>query len=212
MSIIKVNDLRKHFKVPARVTGPFAAVRQLFTLEHTVKPAVDGVSFTIEKGEMVGYVGPNGAGKSTTIKMLTGILVPTGGEIRSPAWYPHRQRMSNVAHIGVVFGQRTQLWWDLPVIESFELLRHIYRCPRRQLPAATWTSSATCSNWRVPGHARSASSRSASACAATSRRAAPRPRRPLPGRADHRAGRGRQGAASATSPHDQPRARQSPCC
>jgi ABC-2 type transport system ATP-binding protein len=90
---------------------------------------VDGVSFRLEAGEIVGYIGPNGAGKSTTIKMLTGILVPSGGRIVVDGRVPHQQRVEHVRRIGVVFGQRTQLWWDLPTIESFELLRYIYRIP-----------------------------------------------------------------------------------
>jgi ABC-2 type transport system ATP-binding protein len=89
--------------------------------------AVDGVSFAIQPGEMVGYVGPNGAGKSTTVKMLTGILVPSSGFVRVLELEPSRRRVDVARRIGVVFGQRTQLWWDLPLLDSFELLRHIYR-------------------------------------------------------------------------------------
>jgi ABC-2 type transport system ATP-binding protein len=90
---------------------------------------VDAVSFAVERGEMVGYIGPNGAGKSTTIKMLTGILVPSGGRVRVAGLDPTRRRIELTRRIGVVFGQRTQLWWDLPLRDSFELLRHIYRVP-----------------------------------------------------------------------------------
>src|SRR5215204_394810 len=101
--------------------------------------AVAGVSFGIERGAMVGYVGPNGAGKSTTVKMLTGILVPSGGRIRVAGFEPARQRIQLARRIGVVFGQRIQLWWDLPLQDSFELLRHVYRVPaerhRRNLAA-----------------------------------------------------------------------------
>ena len=92
--------------------------------------AVDGITFSILPGECVGYIGPNGAGKSTTIKMLTGLLVPTSGDILVNGYIPWRERTKFVAKIGVVFGQRTTLWWDLPVIESLELLQHIYRIPR----------------------------------------------------------------------------------
>ena len=91
--------------------------------------AVDGVSLAVEPGELVGYIGPNGAGKSTTIKMLTGILVPSSGTIRVAGVDPQRRRVELARRIGVVFGQRTQLWWDLPLRESFELLRHVYRVP-----------------------------------------------------------------------------------
>ena len=91
--------------------------------------AVDGVSFEIQTGELVGYLGPNGAGKSTTIKMLSGLLVPTGGELFVSGRIPWKQRQEHVAKIGTVFGQRTTLWWDLPVVESFSLLQHIYRIP-----------------------------------------------------------------------------------
>jgi len=94
--------------------------------------AVDGITFSILPGECVGYIGPNGAGKSTTIKMLTGLLVPTSGDILVNGYIPWRERTKFVAKIGVVFGQRTTLWWDLPVIESLELLQHIYRIPRHR--------------------------------------------------------------------------------
>lgn len=95
--------------------------------ERTVVRAVDDVSFSVHSGEMLGYIGPNGAGKSTTIKMLTGILVPSGGRVRVAGLDPSRKRVELARRIGVVFGQRTQLWWDLPLRDSFDLLRHIYR-------------------------------------------------------------------------------------
>ena len=129
MTLIKVDNLRKTFRLAQRKGGPFGAVRTLFAREYRYVHAVDGVSFSLDAGEMVGYIGPNGAGKSTTIKMLTGILVPTSGHIMIDGRVPHRQRVEHVRRIGVVFGQRTQLWWDLPTIESFELLRYIYRIP-----------------------------------------------------------------------------------
>lgn len=91
--------------------------------------AVDDVNFALERGELVGYIGANGAGKSTTIKMLTGVLVPTSGKVNVMEFTPHRDRAEYTRRIGVVFGQRTQLWWDLPVIDSFELLKHIYEVP-----------------------------------------------------------------------------------
>lgn len=94
--------------------------------------AVDEISFKIQSGELVGYIGPNGAGKSTTIKMLTGLLVPTSGEIRVNGFVPWKERQNYVSRVGAVFGQRTTLWWDLPVIESLDLLQHIYKIPREQ--------------------------------------------------------------------------------
>lgn len=129
-AVIEVKGLRKEFKVARRKEGPFAALRTLFSREYDIRVAVDDVSFTIKRGELVGYIGPNGAGKSTTIKMLTGILVPTAGEVRVRGVVPYQRRVENARQIGVVFGQRTQLWWDLPTVESFELLRHIYKVPR----------------------------------------------------------------------------------
>jgi len=105
------------------------ALRSLFSRQYEERVAVGGVSFALEPGELVGYIGPNGAGKSTTIKMLTGILVPTSGEVRVAGLVPWKQRKENARNIGVVFGQRSQLYWDLPLIESFELLRAIYGVP-----------------------------------------------------------------------------------
>ncbi|MBI1802164.1 MAG: ABC transporter ATP-binding protein [Chloroflexi bacterium] len=127
--IISVTDLRKEFKVFRHHRGALGAFRNLVTREYKVVKAVDGIAFAIEPGELVGYLGPNGAGKSTTIKMLTGILVPTSGEICVSGRVPWRERRAHVARIGAVFGQRNTLWWDLPVVESLDLLRHIYRVP-----------------------------------------------------------------------------------
>ena len=132
MSLIEVEDLNKTFKIATRRGGPFGALKTLLSREYHDVRAVDGVSFRLEAGEMVGYIGPNGAGKSTTIKMLTGILVPSDGHIMVDGRVPHQQRVTHVRRIGVVFGQRTQLWWDLPTIESFELLRYIYRIPEQR--------------------------------------------------------------------------------
>jgi ABC-2 type transport system ATP-binding protein len=124
--IIEVEDLHKTFRIyRKRGGGPLGLIRRTASDIH----AVDGVSFAVREGEMVGYVGPNGAGKSTTIKMLTGILQPSGGRMRVSGLDPSRDRLELAKQIGVVFGQRTQLWWDLPLIDSFELLRHIYRVP-----------------------------------------------------------------------------------
>ena len=129
--LISVSDLSKTFRSYRRREGLWGGIRNLFHREHQEMIAVDRVSFSIQRGEMVGYIGPNGAGKSTTIKMLTGILVPSSGEIVINGFVPWRQRTSYVKTIGVVFGQRTQLWWDIAVIESFKLLRRIYDVSQR---------------------------------------------------------------------------------
>lgn len=128
-SIIRAAGLTKHFQVAVHYRGRFAALRGLFSRRQKVVRAVDGVTFHIQAGELVGYLGPNGAGKSTTLKMLTGLLVPSGGEIVVAGRVPWKQRQEHVRQIGAVFGTRSTLWWDLPVIESLELLRHIYDIP-----------------------------------------------------------------------------------
>jgi ABC-2 type transport system ATP-binding protein len=122
-----MQHISKTFLIAKRQEGMWGAVKSLFHREYITKHAVEDVSFSIEEGEMVGYIGPNGAGKSTTIKMLTGILVPTSGEVRVNGVVPFENRQKNARQIGVVFGQRTQLWWDLPTIESFELLKQVYQ-------------------------------------------------------------------------------------
>jgi len=127
--IIEVRELTKEFRTFRRREGVLGALQNLFVREYVTVHAVDRVSFTIEPGEMVGYIGANGAGKSTTIKMLTGILVPTGGIVVSYGYVPYRERRRYTRHLGVVFGQRTQLWWDIAVIESFKLLKEIYGVP-----------------------------------------------------------------------------------
>jgi ABC-2 type transport system ATP-binding protein len=129
MSQILVENLVKTYRIAERTPGLWGAVRGLARRTHRTVRALDGVSFSIARGELVGYIGPNGAGKSTTVKALSGILVPDGGRCEIAGRVPWRDRIAHVAEIGVVFGQRTQLWWDLPVIESFELLREIYRVP-----------------------------------------------------------------------------------
>jgi ABC-2 type transport system ATP-binding protein len=132
MNIITVENLHKHFQVTKRRTGLFGGVITLISPKYQVVKAVDGISFDIAQGEIVGYLGPNGAGKSTTIKMLTGLLVPSGGNLSVKGYLPWRDRVRYVAHIGAVFGQRTTLWWDLPVIESLELLQYIYNIPPKR--------------------------------------------------------------------------------
>jgi ABC-2 type transport system ATP-binding protein len=130
MPIIAARDLRKTFRVLNRKPGALGALTTLFSRDYTERIAVEGMTMSLEAGELVGYIGPNGAGKSTTIKMLTGILVPTSGEVVVAGLVPYRERKRNARNIGVVFGQRSQLYWDLPLVESFELLRAIYGVPR----------------------------------------------------------------------------------
>lgn len=130
--IIQVHDLAKSFKVQKGRKGFWGLIRNLVQAEYNLVEAVSEVSFNIAPGEILGYVGPNGAGKSTTIKMLTGILTPSSGTVKVNGLNPHQKRRENARQIGVVFGQRTQLWWDLPLIESFDLLRHVYRIPAQQ--------------------------------------------------------------------------------
>jgi ABC-2 type transport system ATP-binding protein len=129
--LICVRELSKHFRTFHRREGIWGGIQNLFVRDYQTVQAVDRVSFEIERGEMVGYIGPNGAGKSTSIKMLTGILVPTSGGIVVNGFVPYRQRRQYVKTIGVVFGQRTQLWWDIAVVESFKLLRRIYDVSKR---------------------------------------------------------------------------------
>ena len=129
MAIISARGVEKIFRQPKRQSGFGGSIRSLFSREFTEVRAVDGISFSIEPGAAVGYLGPNGAGKSTMIKMMTGILVPSAGTVEVLGREPHAQRITNAAEIGVVFGQRSQLWWDLPVRDSFDLNRHIYDIP-----------------------------------------------------------------------------------
>lgn len=124
--MIKVDHIHKDFVSPKKYPGLGGAVKGLFSNEKVIKRAVDDISFTIKKGEIVGYIGSNGAGKSTTIKMMTGILTPTKGSCEVAGINPSRSRKENAQNIGVVFGQRTQLWWDLPLSESFTILKEIY--------------------------------------------------------------------------------------
>jgi ABC-2 type transport system ATP-binding protein len=135
MRQIIVDNLVKTFRVSERAAGLWGAVRGVVRRRHRTVRALDGVSFTLDAGELTGYIGPNGAGKSTTVKTLAGILVPDSGRCEVLGRVPWRDRVAHVARIGVVFGQRTQLWWDLPVTESLELLRDIYRVPPREYVA-----------------------------------------------------------------------------
>jgi ABC-2 type transport system ATP-binding protein len=132
MPAIDVQNLRKEFKVQKNREGLAGAFKDLFKRKYSRVTAVNDISFQIPKGEICGYIGENGAGKSTTIKMLTGILVPTSGHIRVNGYVPYKEREKFVHGIGVVFGQRSQLWWDIGVIESFQLLRKVYRVPQEE--------------------------------------------------------------------------------
>jgi ABC-2 type transport system ATP-binding protein len=136
MRQIIVESLVKTFRVSERAPGLWGAVRGVVHRRHRTVRALDGVSFALDAGELIGYIGPNGAGKSTTVKTLAGILVPDSGRCEVLGRVPWRDRIAHVAGIGVVFGQRTQLWWDLPVTESFELLRDIYGVPQSNYVAA----------------------------------------------------------------------------
>ncbi|MDH4198749.1 MAG: ATP-binding cassette domain-containing protein [Spirochaetia bacterium] len=125
--LIEVKDLRKEFKVLKKNPGLAGALRSLFSRNYQIIEAIKDISFSIHQGELVGYVGPNGAGKSTTIKILCGILFPTSGIIKVAGFTPSIDRRKFAMKLGVMFGQRTQLWWDLPVSESFDLLKSIYK-------------------------------------------------------------------------------------
>lgn len=125
--MIVAKNLQKEFKIYLTKKGAFGSIRSMFSTEHKLVKAVDGISFHINEGEFVGYIGPNGAGKSTTIKMLSGILHPSNGNVTVAGYSPQRERKKVATNIGVVFGQRTQLWWDLPVIDSFEILKAMYK-------------------------------------------------------------------------------------
>lgn len=126
---IELQHLSKTYRIPERAEGTLPRLRSFFHPTYTEKQAVRDLSFSIDRGECVAFLGANGAGKSTTIKMLTGIMAPTGGSVRVCGKDPFHNRLENAAQIGVVFGQKTQLWWDIPVIETFRLLKSIYQIP-----------------------------------------------------------------------------------
>lgn len=126
-NVIEIKNVVKEFKVLNRREGLKGSIKDLFSRNYKIVRAVDDVSMNIKQGEIVGYLGPNGAGKSTTIKMMTGVLEPTSGEILVNGRIPYKERTKNAQEIGVVFGQRSQLWWALPLIESFRILKDIYQ-------------------------------------------------------------------------------------
>lgn len=125
--MIEIKNLTKEFKTAVREEGVFGMFRTLFSTKYNIKTAVNNISLKINDGEMVGYIGSNGAGKSTTIKMMCGILTPTRGSIEIDGIEPYKKRKTIASKIGVVFGQKTQFWWDIPLIESFKVLKEIYR-------------------------------------------------------------------------------------
>lgn len=128
-AMIEIEHMTKNFRLARRRPGLLGGLRSIVNPEMRTVQAVQDISLCVERGEMIGLVGPNGAGKSTSIKMMTGILMPTSGSLRVAGLVPIQQRRELAARIGVVFGQRTQLWWDLPLIDSLHLLRHLYRVP-----------------------------------------------------------------------------------
>ena len=126
MALLEVKDLTREFKILNRREGVRGAVKDLFSRDYNTLTAVDHVNFSIDEGEIVGVIGSNGAGKSTTIKMMTGLIKPTSGQVNALGYNPMKDRKEYLKNIGVVFGQRTQLWWELPVVESYKLLKDIY--------------------------------------------------------------------------------------
>ena len=132
MSIIEVNNLVKTYKTIQKDDGLIGYFKNLIKPRYKEFTAVKGINFNIEEGELVGYIGENGAGKSTTIKMLTGLLTPTSGTVKVNGLIPNEKRIENNKNIGAVFGQKTQLWWDLPVIESFRLIKKMYKIPENE--------------------------------------------------------------------------------
>lgn len=130
--MIKLEGISKSYKVAQRTSGVREAAKSLFYRKHTIVEALKDISFSINPGEIVGYIGPNGAGKSTTIKIMSGILVPDTGSCSIMGYTPWKDRVQYVKNIGVVFGQRSQLWWDVPVLDSFELLKDIYKIPQQE--------------------------------------------------------------------------------
>ena len=128
-AIIEIKNVSKEFRVLNRREGLKGSLKDLFSRDYKTVRAVDNISMSIQQGEIVGYLGPNGAGKSTTIKMMTGVLEPTSGEILVGGNVPYENRTKNAQEIGVVFGQRSQLWWALPLVESFKILKDIYQIP-----------------------------------------------------------------------------------
>ena len=135
MSFIEIKQISKTFKVAKKKSGLKESIKSFFKRDFIEVKAVDDISFSIEEGEIVGYIGPNGAGKSTTIKILSGILIPDSGECQIDGMTPWKDRVRYVKKIGVVFGQRSQLWWDIPAEDTFDLLKDIYEIPEEEYQA-----------------------------------------------------------------------------
>ncbi len=206
MSVIEVKELTKVFKIPKKEPGLGGAVKGLFRPQYESKTAVNGINFKLEAGEIVGYIGVNGAGKSTTIKMLTGVLMPTRRQHQGLGRDPHAQRVDNAREIGVVFGQRTQLWWDLALIESLNLIARIYDVHpvKYRLMLNEFTETLELNElleYPRPQHVAGAED-----ALRAGGRPDPRAEGCLPGRADHRPGPDRQGA----HPRVHPKANASP--
>ena len=132
MSFIEVKHINKTFKVPEKQSGPLGTLKAFFNRKYKYIKAINDISFSIKKGEIIGYIGPNGAGKSTTIKVLSGILTPDSGTVVIDKKIPWKERKEYVSEIGVVFGQRSQLYWDIPAIDTFNLLKDIYKIPEEK--------------------------------------------------------------------------------
>lgn len=132
MAIIEVKNLVKKYKIIEKKDGLKGYLKNLIKPQYKEFTAVNNINFNINEGELVGYIGENGAGKSTTIKMLTGLLTPTSGQVVVNGIVPNEKRIENNKNIGAVFGQKTQLWWDLPVIESFRLIKKMYKIPENE--------------------------------------------------------------------------------
>lgn len=127
MSIVEVNNFSKDYVINKHSKGALSMLKNLIHTETEIKHAIQDVSFSIDEGEIVGYIGPNGSGKSTTIKSLVGIMVPTSGDIRVNGLVPYKNRKLNAKNVGAIFGQRSQLWWDIPVYESLNMMKYIYK-------------------------------------------------------------------------------------
>ena len=193
---IEVRGLSRTFHTTVRRPGFAGTLRSLVNPERVAKHAVSDITFDVAPGELLALLGPNGAGKSTTIKVLTGILTPTSGEARVAGVVPYQERERNARNIGAVFGQRTQLWWDLPVRESFAILRDIYEVPKAEHAARLKEFDDILDLSVLLGHPGPPPLPRPAGALRPGRRPAARPAGRLPRRADHRHGRGGEGAGA----------------